>query len=138
MKRITLFLGTLLILISCSKEKQQRLLTGTWVISNYEVKSDLSPQWTQSTESCHFDNVEEFDKDGDYTLYDGTDMCNSSEIIYGTWELAASNTKIIFTYDFASGEYESDIVKLTKDEMILTWGSGLSTGEQFRATYYKR
>lgn len=86
------------------------------------------------------DNTEEYEAGCAWTLYDGNVRCGTEEtgIRHGTWRLAASDTKVIYTYDGIRGEYESTVETMTETELVLTRSTGETNGRQTRGVYRKQ
>lgn len=111
-------------------------LVGTWALTTAETRIDTGP-WMPG-DACRTDNTEEYGANGDWTLYDGPLQCGSGDtgIRRGNWRVTAGGTKIVYTYDGISGEYESTIESLTENSLILSFSSGGSG--QSRYTFQKR
>lgn len=123
-----------LMFTSCSKE--EHAIVGSWKVIAYETRSNTSPNWEASSETCRLDDTEQYDADGRWTRYDGTNQCSAGTgILKGTYTIQANNTKIIYQYDDFEGEYESTIESLTNDEFVISWSAGTTDNLQFRATF---
>ena len=120
-------------------EGMQSLLVGTWRQTAHETRAG-SAEWAQPADArCRLDNVEEYEEDGSWVVYDGTDQCGAGTgITRGTWRSAVSDTKVIFTYAGASGEYESTVVRVSDTELVLTHSTGDVQGTQVRSTYRRQ
>ena len=128
--------SVLIFLAGCKKE-EVNLIVGTWHIVKLEERTDTNP-WQEITSHCRLDNTEVFEENGNWTLYDGPNQCSPGpDLLTGTWELRASDTRVIFTYDDALGEYESTIETLSEDVLVLSHGSGSLDNTQFRTTFNK-
>lgn len=128
------------VLLGCKKEPTaQELLTGTWIKTKEESKTTNS-DWQATNEACDLDDTEEFSADGKWALYLGNQLCSgqSGTVVRGNYLLAASDTKIIFTYTGISGEYESTIESISSNQLVLSFATGLSNGTIVRTTYNKR
>lgn len=145
MKKPNFFLICILSLstlfLSCSDEKESdsssnNLITGSWQKNKVETRINSEP-WIDITTSCNIDDVEEYEANKDWTLFPGTNTCNSESIITGKWNLRANNTKLVYTYDGFPGEYESSIESLTQQNLVLTQNTGDVNNTQFRFTYSK-
>lgn len=110
-------------------------LIGSWVRTG--IEQNTGNGWVDITEDCNLDDVEEFSPDGLYVFYPGTNTCWGSLVEYGTWRLAAGDTKIVFTYDEADGEYESTIVTITENYLEITHSTGDINNTQIRKKYSK-
>ena len=138
--RLLMLLLSISILLGCKKEPTaQELLTGTWLKTKEESKTNSS-DWQQSSEACDLDDTEEFTADGKWALYLGNQLCSgqSGSVVRGSYLLDASDTKIIFTYTGISGEYESTIESISSNQLVLSFATGLSNGTVVRTTYTKR
>ena len=99
-----------------------------------------SGAWSTADDvTCRTDNVEEYAADGGWILYDGTIQCGQggTGIVHGTWRLAASDTKVVYTYEGASSEYEATVELMTETQLILTYSTGATSGMQVRSSYEK-
>jgi hypothetical protein len=135
----TLLLVALLFAVSCKKseESKQSPLIGSWKRTKIEKRTG-SNAWVLDTRTCYTDDVEEFEAGGAWTFFDGTKQCSAGTgITKGSWKLAAGDTKIIFNYQGASGDYESTIETLTTDALVLTQSTGDVNNTQVRTTYQK-
>jgi hypothetical protein len=123
----------------CGGSEAMQNVTGTWQQTNSEKRVGTAPWQVANDVACRVDNTEEYAGDGSWTLYDGTNQCGSggSSIIHGTWRLAASDTKIIYTYEDINGEYEATIEQLGAGALVLTSSTGDTAGTQIRSTYAK-
>jgi hypothetical protein len=123
----------------CTKEKkEENKVVGTWKKVKEETRLS-GGSWEDVNEPCQLDNVEEYQSNGNYTVYPGADLCSPSEsTITGTWRSAANNTKIIYTYSGYSDEFESTIEELTNTSMVITHATGTISGAQIRDTYQKQ
>lgn len=126
---------------SCSKDDDsssstKNNLQTSWIKDKVETRTN-DGAWQDITTSCNLDDVEEYESNSDWTLYPGTNLCNSESVTTGSWSLRANNTKIIYTYDGISGEYESSIETITENVLILTQNVGDLNNTQFRFTYSK-
>lgn len=120
------------------KKKEERFIEGTWKRTKIEMRLGTS-SWEDITESCNLDDTEEYTESGNWSYYDGTNQCNSGTgIMTGTWEFAADNSKVIYTYTGISGEYESTIETIEKKKLVLTHSSGDLLGTQYKYTYEKK
>lgn len=130
-----LFIFLIVLLFTSCKKSEEKYIIGTWK----KIKSEErvgSTAWQDVTEACQTDDTESYETDGSWAIYDGTYQCTSgSGIVNGTWKFAASNTKVIYTYEGFSGEYESTIERLTETELVLTQSTGNIAGTQIRNTY---
>jgi hypothetical protein len=134
-----LLLLTLLFTVSCKKseESKQSPLVGSWKRTKIESRTNANA-WVIDTRTCYTDDVEEYAADGAWTFYDGTKQCSAGTgIKKGTWKLAAGDTKVIYTYQGVSGEYESTIETLTATALVLTQSTGDVNNTQVRTTYQK-
>lgn len=132
-------LSLVVILSSCSKDDDtsSSKINGTWEVVSYETRQG-NLEWEASSEICRLDDVEEYESNGDWTKYDGTNQCSAGTgITTGTWKLKANNTKIVYTYDDYSGEYESTVEQLTDNIMVISWSAGDLNNTQYRVTYSK-
>ncbi|MES2644811.1 MAG: lipocalin family protein [Myxococcota bacterium] len=129
-------LCALLTLCGCADEQP---IVGTWAQTGSESRVG-DDEWAELDDAaCRLDNTEEYGEDGSWVLYDGTDQCGAGTgIVRGTWQLAASDTKIVYTYEGAAGEYESTVESLTSTELVLTNSTGDTAGTQVRSTYEKQ
>jgi len=137
---INLLAICLILFASCKKDKTEKTspLVGTWTKTKMETKTS-STNWTVDTRTCYTDDLEEYGADGSWTLYDGTKQCSAgSGITKGNWRLAANNTKIIFTYQAFSGEYESTVETLSETSLVLTQSVGDLANTEVRITYVKK
>jgi hypothetical protein len=138
LKRAVVILISIILLVACvDLGKDDPQIVGAWKVINYESRTTTPATDWYRGEECRFDNVEEFLKDGTYTLYDGTQKCgtNSGGITKGTWRLAANNQKVILTYEGVLGEYETTIEEINESTMVLSFASGTLNGLQNRVTY---
>ena len=138
-------LSTGLLIVACgsgesSEPAPEGPLVGTWHQTMSEGRVGSGTWSAVDDVSCRTDNVEEYDADGGWVMYDGTVQCGAggTGIIRGTWRLAAGDTKVIYTYQGAAGEYESTIELLSDSDLILTQSTGTLSGEQTRNTYEKQ
>jgi hypothetical protein len=145
MKNFKLFLGltliTMLLTTSCSKDDDtsssvQKNLQKSWTKDKVERRIN-DGAWQDITVSCNLDDIEEYQSNSDWTLFPGTNTCDSESVTTGSWSLRANDTKIIYTYDSFSGEYESTIETITENVLILTQNTGDLNNTQFRFTYSK-
>jgi hypothetical protein len=130
-----------LLLSSCSKDEEsnsetKNFLLGSWKKNKVEKRINSNP-WEDITVNCNLDDVEEYESNSDWALFPGTNTCNSESIVTGNWSLGASDTKIIYTYDAFSGEYESSIESISASSLVLTQNTGDLNNTQFRFTYTK-
>lgn len=144
MKQSIIYLSFFFILIffSCSdSEKENSPIVGSWNLISYEIKTENPPtEWRPLGESCRLDDIEEYNEDGTWTRYDGTNQCgggNCIGIYNGTWKFVANNSKVIFTYQGVPGEYESTVETLNGNTLVLSFSSGTTDGRQNRVTYSK-
>lgn len=137
-KLLSLATAALLIFSSCTKEETPSDLVGTWKKVLVETRN-AQTDWQADDRTCWADDVEEFSENGNWTLYDGTSQCNAGTgMMTGSWELTASNTKVVFTYDGVPGTYESTVVDLDKENLVLTYSSGDLDHTENRITYIKQ
>lgn len=138
--RNILLLGLLAVLLTgCKKEDENNIspIVGTWHVVAYETRAG-NANWTTSVGTCRLDDIEEYEANGRWTLYDGTDQCEAGTgITRGTWELRASNTKIVYTYDAFDGEYESTVEELSDSRLVISWSAGDLDNTQYRLTFRK-
>ena len=138
-KHLLLLLLPLVFALGCNKDDDEKTpphkIVGTWRVTKVETR--LSGQdWQNTDEICRLDNTEEYKANGAWTQYDGTDQCGAGTgITNGTWKLAASDTKVIYTYNGVPGEYESTVEQLTGTTMVLSFSTGATDGEHTRPTY---
>lgn len=143
LKKNYAFAAAFVLLPACASESDDapKIIVGTWAQTGSEKRVG-SDQWAPAAdEDCRIDNVEEYAEDGSWTLYDGTFPCDagsSSSISHGTWRLAASDTKLVYTYDTVPGEYEATVENLTGSELVLTFNTNDVAGTQVRSTYRKQ
>lgn len=139
--KLTLLVLVSLLFIACDKDTDDSAISpiiGTWEITNYETRIG-NDSWKPVGEDCKLDDTEEYESNGRWTLYDGVNQCEAGTgITQGTWKLKASNTKIVYTYDGYSGEYESTVEELTENSLILSWSTGDINNTQYRTTYKKK
>jgi hypothetical protein len=141
MKNLSLvFLATVFlagVLLSGCKKDDKSLIEGTWFRVKLEERTGNN-QWQVNSQSCKLDDVEVYEKGGGWTFYAGPNQCSpGTGVIAGTWELRASDTKVVFTYDNAVGEYESTVEVLTEESLVLTNSAGDLSNTQYRSTYTK-
>jgi len=141
LKKTHFLLFILLITISsCNKDETEAVqspLIGTWQVITYETRQG-SGSWQNANQPCRLDDTEEYASNGKWTKYDGTNQCASGTgITLGTWELRANNTKIVYTYDGAPGEYESTVELLNEETLVVSFSSGDLNNTQFKVTYSK-
>ena len=131
---------TVAFLASCSKDKEETpLIVGSWKRTKIESRKGTATTWTLDARTCYKDDIEEFTKDGVYTLYDGTAQCSAGAgITRGKWKLESGQSKVVFTYDGYSGEYESTVESLTATDMVLSNSVGDTQNTQTRITYQKQ
>lgn len=110
-------------------------LIGSW--KRTSIESNNGNGWTDITQTCDLDDIEEFSNDGTYIYYPGTNTCNSSLVEYGTWRLAASDSRIVFTYDGYDGEYESSNVTINEGYLEITHSVGDTSNTQIKKKYSK-
>jgi hypothetical protein len=136
-------LALLGLLVACSSDTSSGSsspIVGTWL----QVKSEErigSGDWSVSADAdCRTDNTEQYDANGNFTLYDGTNVCGggNDSIARGKWRLEAGDTKVIFTYDGIPGEYESTVESLTATDFVRTFSTGTTDGKQARYTFKKK
>lgn len=135
----TLLALAMVIVTGCKKseDSKQSPLIGSWKKTKIESKTSTT-NWVTDTRTCYNDDVEEYSDGGAWTSYDGTKQCSAGTgIIKGTWKLAAGDTKIIYTYQGYTGEYESTIESLTENSLVLTQSTGDVKNTQVRTTYQK-
>lgn len=138
------FIATLILALvatSCSKDDDsgssvKKNLEASWTKDKVETRIN-DGSWQNITATCNLDDVEEYQSNNDWTLYPGTNLCNSESVTTGSWSLRANDTKIIYTYDGFSGEYESSIETITENVLILTQNVGDLNNTQFRFSYSK-
>jgi len=138
-KLFTLLSLLVLFFAGCKKddEEEKSPLIGTWKKTKIESKTSTT-NWTTDTRTCYNDDVEEYSDGGAWASYDGTKQCSAGTgIIKGTWKLAAGDTKIIYTYQGYTGEYESTIETSTATSLVLTQSTGDVKNTQIRTTYQK-
>lgn len=139
LKLFTLLSLLVLFLAGCKKDKEEEKsqLVGSWKKTKIESKTSTT-NWVTDTRTCYNDDVEEYSDGGAWASYDGTKQCSAGTgIIKGTWKLAAGDTKIIYTYQGITGEYESTIETLTATSLVLTQSTGDVRNTQIRTTYQK-
>jgi hypothetical protein len=147
MKKIKLFASLILTIsiltISCTKDEEsistaKKNLTGSWLKTNVEKRVGEG-SWADITKDCELDDIEEYASNGNWTFFLGTNRCFSSvtSIYTGTWQLRTNDTKIIFTYVDAVGNYEKSIETLTDKLLIITHNSNDLNNSQFRYTFSK-
>lgn len=135
-----LVLAALLLFSGCRKEDQrpENKLLGSWQKIKLESKT-ATTSWNDITQSCQLDDIEEYRPSGDWTHFDGATQCSAGNgILRGTWKQEAEGAKIIYTYEKASGEYESTVVELTDSQLILVHSTGQTNGQQIRTTYERK
>lgn len=115
-------------------------LVGTWKQTNSESRVGTEPWVVSDDADCRIDNTEQYDADGTWAWFDGPVQCGGggTGVLGGTWRLAASDTKVVYTYEGAAGEYESTVETLTETEMVLTFSTGQIDGLQTRYTFTKQ
>ena len=137
--RLPFFIALCFVFFSCKKEtdKSPSLIEGTW----YKVKIETrqgSDDFVIQNAACQLDDVEEYTADQKWTMYDGPNQCNAGTgITRGTWRLTAGNSKIIYTYDGYSGEYESTVQELTDSKLVVIFSAGDLNNTQYRYTFEK-
>jgi hypothetical protein len=138
-KLFTLLSLVVLFFAACKKDKkeEQSPLIGSWKKVKIESKTSTT-NWVTDNRTCYDDDVEEYSDGGAWASYDGTKQCSAGTgIIKGTWKLAVNNTKIIYTYQGYTGEYESTVETLTATSLVLTQSTGDVKNTQVRTTYQK-
>ncbi len=136
----TLFLtfSMALLVTSCKKEKDESPIVGSWQITKIETRI-TGQNWQNLGQPCRHDDVEEYQSNGKWTYYDGANQCEpGSGILRGTWKLAANDTKVVFTYEGASGEYDKNVESLTESSMVLLHNAGDLNNTQYRYTFTKK
>lgn len=146
MKNHKLFVGLILImgllLITCSKDGDsdsitRKNLAGSWQKEKVETRVKDDP-WSDITQDCNLDDIEDYASNGNWTLYLGSLRCESGlSVRKGNWTLKANDTKIIYTYDDLQGEYEKDIEVISENLLIVTHNAGDLDNTQFRYTFKK-
>ncbi|MHA3788623.1 lipocalin family protein [Flavobacterium hauense] len=137
------FLLIAVAVVSCSDDSDEKddtgnsEIVGVWKKTKEEARQG-NEAWEDVTEDCDLDDTEEYEAGGDWTLYPGTVTCGSANVIKGSWELKANNTKVVYSYDEFEGEFESNIEELTNTKMVLTHSSGDIDDTQYRDTYVKK
>jgi len=126
---------------SCEKDPEpeqdpKQLIVGTWQRTNLEFANNGN--WRQATTNCLLDDTEEFTADGKWIYSPGTDICAGTGNATGTYRFAEGDTKIIFTYTHAAGEYTRTIDLLDGQNMILFHEVGDINHTQARFNYVKR
>ena len=111
-------------------------IVGVWKKTKEETRQGAEA-WEDVTQDCDLDDTEEYVSGGDWALYPGTVTCGSANVINGSWELRANNTKVVYTYDGFQDEFESNIEQLTSAKMVLTHSAGDVEDTQYRDTYTK-
>lgn len=124
---------------SCKKDKEEeKPIVGTWKVISHETRQGNEVTWQPAGEPCKLDNTEVYEADGKWTLYEGTKQCSQGTgVMKGTWKLAASDTKVVYTYDGVSGEYESSVEELNANKLVLTNSAGDLNNTQYRTVYTK-
>lgn len=137
------FLFIAVTIVSCSDDSDEKdssgnsKIVGVWKKTKEETRQG-NEAWEDVTEDCDLDNTEEYEADGDWALYPGTVTCGgNANVINGSWELKANNTKVVYTYDGFQDEFESNIEELTDTKMMLTHSAGDLDDTQYRDTYIK-
>ncbi len=111
-------------------------IVGTWLTTTVESSDDGGASWVVDEESCVNGNVEEFERDGDWTLYAGAPYCDTSVgSLTGTWRLEASGTILVLTYDAYAGEYIHSVDELTADTLTISYDSDTQEGTVIRLSY---
>jgi len=135
----------LLLIAGCGADKSEdgsppSPVVGTWLQTMEESREGTAAWAPVDDIDCRTDNVEEYADDGSWTLYDGTARCSASGtgILHGTWRLTANDTKVVYTYEGAGGEYESTIELMSDTDLILTHATGTLSGTQIRSTFEKQ
>lgn len=137
-----LFFLSITLFFSCSDpDEDVSPIQGSWNLVAWDIKTENPPSdWSPKGEDCRLDDIEEYQPNGTWVKYDGSHQCaggNGIGIYRGTWRLTANNSKVIYTYAEAQGEYESTVETLTATTMVLTFASGTVDGTQNRVTYTK-
>lgn len=126
--------------ISCSEDEENNTkseIVGTWQVTSYETRQG-SGNWQDAGQACRLDDTEEYESNGQWTKYDGTNQCASGTgITTGTWKLEANDTKVVYTYDGVPGEYESTVELLSEGSLIVSFSTGDVANTQYRVTYVK-
>ena len=141
MKNLLLLLSIAVLFITgCEKKSSDDDLSpliASWKKIKIEARTSSTP-WVIDNRTCYTDDIEEFDSKGGWTSYDGTNQCSAGTgIITGSWKFAVNETKIIFSYEGYTGEYESTIETLTENVLVLTQSAGDLNNTQIRTTYQK-
>ncbi len=148
MQKITNLLSLCLLLCilssaSCEKDPEpeqdpKKLIIGTWQRTSLEYANN--GVWREVTQPCNLDDTEVYNADGKWVYSPGTDLCTgqTSKGATGTYRFVESDTKIIFTYTHASGEYTRTIEVLDAQNMILTHEFNDVNNTLVRTTYLKR
>lgn len=143
--RNVLLLGSALVILACDKEEEpkkseiEQQLIGAWTESKIEELGEAG-NWIDFTRPCDLDDVSEFLPSGKYALYQGVNICEGGDhtVLNGAWRLGSNDTKIIFTYEAYSGEYERSIESFTATQMVLKHATGETVSRQIRTTYVKK
>lgn len=130
------------LIISCSDsddDEPQSLLVNSWNVVKFQSKLPSETEWTDSSNTCTFDDTWEFTTANEVIIFTGSILCegdtNTINTIIDDYQLAANDTKIIFTV--GGFEFEEDIEELTENTLITTYALGTIDNAQGRRIFTK-
>lgn len=132
-----LLLSALILASACEKDdepeaplsiKTQMLVNPSWETTAFLLVNIDTEEVEDVTEemSCYKDNFLKFNKNGNYDMNEGSDVCEDEEQnSRGTWKFNTDETRITFTDE--EGPNEVEVLELTEDELIFAMDEILET-----------
>ncbi len=135
-----LALAALLLFSGCRKESPQptNKLIGSWLRVKVEYK-DAENIWQDVHLPCLTADTEEYRANGVWFVAIGDSPCGpGTDTHEGKWRLEADGTKIIYSNNAASGEFEATVEVLTDNQLVLIRNVNSAGPQQHRTTYQRK
>lgn len=130
MKKLhAIFLAALILASACDKDddepeaplsiKTQMLVNPTWETVAFLLVDVESGEAIDATDEmpCYKDNFLKFNKNGNFTMNEGSEICEDEEQeSTGSWKFNSAETKITITDE--DGPEEVEILELSEDELV--------------------
>jgi hypothetical protein len=120
----------------CQEEEAAQspsLLVGGWRVVKVEFDTPETT-WTV-IQDCHSDDVFEYTLNGRYARYPGSVLCGGvSEPYVGYWRVSEDEKTLFIRYDIYFGEFETEIVSLDENRVVIIADPELIDGGRYRYT----